>query len=59
MKCLDCDKTFKAENPDEMLSVLMPHYMSDHKDVMDAGTEESKKVWMEKFNNEWEATEEI
>ena len=59
MKCLDCDNTFKANSSDEMMKVMMPHYMSDHKDLMASGTEEKKKVWMEKFNKNWEEAEEI
>jgi len=59
MKCLDCEKTFKAESPEEMMKTMMPHYMSDHEDIMKAGTEETKKVWMEKFNKEWEEAKEV
>jgi hypothetical protein len=53
MKCLDCDKEFEAETQEEMMQTMMPHYMSDHKDIMEKGTEEKRKVWMEKFNKEW------
>jgi len=58
MKCLDCDKTFEAETPEEMMKTMMPHYMEDHKDIMEKGTEETKKVWMKKFHEEWEKAEE-
>jgi hypothetical protein len=59
MKCLDCEKTFRAETPDEMMKVMHPHYMEDHKDIVENGNEESRKVWMEKFNKEWEAAGEV
>lgn len=59
MKCLDCEERFKAESSEEMMKTMMPHYMSDHKEIMAAGTDEKKKAWMEKFNKDWEATEEI
>ena len=59
MKCLDCEKTFKANSSDEMMKGMMPHYMSDHKDLMAEGTEEKKKVWMGKFNKDWEEAKEI
>jgi len=59
MKCLDCDETFKAESSEEMMKAMMPHYMSDHKELMAKGTEEDKKVWMGKFNKNWEEAEEI
>lgn len=64
LKCLDCEKTFKAENPDGMMKAMMPHYMEDHKDIMkgtgDEGKDaEAKKVWMEKLNKNWEEAKEI
>lgn len=59
MKCLDCEKTFKANSPEEMMKTMMPHYMSDHKDIMDKGTEETKGEWMKNFNEDWESAEEI
>ena len=59
MKCLDCEKMFKAENPQEMMKTMMPHYMSDHQDIMAGGTEEKKEVWMKKFHEEWKNTKEI
>tara|TARA_Y100000310_G_scaffold297004_1_gene329696 strand:+ start:970 stop:1143 length:174 start_codon:yes stop_codon:yes gene_type:complete len=57
MKCLDCEETFKAETPEEMMKAMMPHYMEKHKEIMEAGTEESKKEWMEKFHKIWNSTE--
>ena len=51
MKCLDCEKTFKAETSDEMLKIMHPHYMSDHKDITEKGTEEDKKEHEEKLRD--------
>ena len=59
MKCLDCEKTFKANSSDEMMKVMMPHYMSDHKEIMAKGTKETKKVWMEKFHEDWKEAKEV
>ena len=58
MKCLDCDKEFTSETPEEAMQQMHPHYMEEHKDVMANGTEEDKKVWMEKFHKDWEAAPE-
>ena len=58
-KCIDCDETFEGETPDETMKLMMPHYMSEHKEIMDAGTEESKKIWMEKFYKAWEETADL
>lgn len=52
--CLDCEQQFSGESPEEVMQTMMPHYMSDHKDVMDAGNEEKKKVWFAEFNRRWE-----
>jgi hypothetical protein len=59
MKCLDCDQTFKAETPDEMMKVMMPHYMSVHSEMMKGQNEETKKEWMKRFNKDWEDAEEV
>jgi len=58
MKCPDCEKTFEAETSDEMMKAMMPHYMSDHKEIMEAGTEESKEAWMKKFHEDWKEAKE-
>jgi hypothetical protein len=58
MKCLDCDEMFEAETPEEMMEKMMPHYMSEHKEIMDKGTEESKAEWMKKFHKDWEVAKE-
>ena len=58
-KCPDCDEVFRSETSDEMMKILMPHYMEVHQEMMKNGTEEDKKVWFEKFNKDWEDTAEI
>ena len=40
------------------MQAMMPHYMADHKDVMEAGNEEKKKVWFQEFEQRWEAASE-
>jgi len=58
-KCPDCEKTFESETSKEALGVMHPHYMSEHKDIISNADESQKKAWMEKFNKDWEETEEI
>jgi hypothetical protein len=59
MKCLDCEEKFKAETPDEMMKAMMPHYMSNHAEMMAQGSKETKEEWMKRFNKEWEEVKEI
>lgn len=59
MTCLDCDKEFVADTSENMMNTMHPHYMEDHKDMMEEGTEEKKKLWMEAFHKKWEEAEEI
>jgi len=59
MKCLDCDKVFQAETPEEMLKTMHPHYMEEHQDIVKEGTKEKRKVWMKRFHKEWEKAKEI
>lgn len=56
--CYDCDTAFEAETSQEVLEKMYPHYLAEHKDVMESGTEEKKKAWMEQFHKDWEAAEE-
>ena len=55
--CLDCDEQFEGESKEAVMQAMMPHYMSDHKDVMEAGNEEKKKAWFEELNRRWEEAE--
>ena len=59
MKCLDCEKKFKAESSDGMMQAMMPHYKEDHAEMMASGTEESRKEWFERFGQEWEGASEV
>ncbi len=58
-KCYDCEKVFEAETSKEMLNKMHPHYMSEHADIIKKGTKEEGDAWMEKFNKDWENTEEV
>ena len=58
MKCIDCDEKFSTETKDEMMQKMMPHYKSDHKDIMESGTKEGKEEWMKKFGEAWDKAEE-
>lgn len=58
LKCPDCDETFESETFEEMLHLLQPHYMTQHADMMKSGTREEGRIWMKKFHEKWEATEE-
>ena len=57
--CYDCEKTFEAQTSKDMLNLLYPHYMSEHKDIIAGADESQKNAWMEKFNKDWEEAEEI
>lgn len=57
--CLDCEMEFVAETPKDAQTKMMPHYMESHKDIMDAGTDENKKKWMEDFDKKWNEAEEV
>jgi len=58
MKCLDCEEEFEAQSSQAMMETMMPHYMEKHKEMMESGTADDKKVWMEKFHKNWEETKE-
>ena len=57
--CLDCDKEFTGESPEEVQKAMHPHYMEAHKDVMEAGNEEKRKEWFVRFNEKWESAPEV
>lgn len=59
IKCLDCDKEFTSESKEDVLNQMMPHYMEDHKDMMQGQNEETKKEWFERFDRYWEGAEEV
>ncbi len=59
MKCLDCEESFEAETPDDMMKAMMPHYMGKHSEMMKGQNDESKADWMKRFQKEWEEAEEI
>ena len=55
IKCYDCDQSFEAETREGMLNLLYDHYMKEHKDIITGASEEEKKAWMERFDNDWAA----
>lgn len=57
--CLDCDMEFTADTAEEAMTNMLPHYKEVHAEIMAAGTEETKKAWMETFHKNWEEAEEI
>jgi len=59
MKCYDCEETFESETSKEILNQMYPHYMKEHADIIKNASEEDKNAWMEKFNKDWEAAEEV
>lgn len=58
IQCLDCDTMFDAENKEDALKQMHPHYMEAHQDVMKDGNEEKRKEWFDRFENEWEVASE-
>ncbi|MCA9354243.1 MAG: DUF1059 domain-containing protein [Candidatus Kaiserbacteria bacterium] len=55
--CLDCSQQFSGETPEEVMQAMMPHYMVDHKEVMEGGNEEKKKEWFAEFQRRWNVAE--
>lgn len=59
LTCYDCETSFQSETSKEMLDLLYPHYMGEHKEIIMGASEEEKTAWMKKFNTDWEATETV
>jgi hypothetical protein len=59
MKCLECDEKFKANNGDEMLQAMMPHYKEAHSEMMKNGTDASRNEWFLKFDKYFQEAEVI
>jgi hypothetical protein len=57
--CVDCAMQFELETKEEAMKAMLPHYMEAHKDVMAAGTEESKKAWFAELDKRWNEAEEV
>jgi len=58
-KCYDCEQTFQAKTREELLGLLYPHYMNDHKDIITGADEQEKKNWMEQFEKDWLVAKEV
>lgn len=58
-KCYDCEAEFQAATRDEILNTLYDHYMKNHHDVIAGASDEEKKRWMEQFETDWEAAEDL
>ena len=52
--CVDCEMQFEGETKEDVMKAMMPHYGTDHKEMMERGTEEGKKAWFAEFNKRWE-----
>ncbi len=57
LTCYDCENIFTAETSKEMLDEFYSHYMSQHANIIMNASEEEKKVWMKKFDKDWDAAE--
>ena len=57
--CDDCENSFQAVTREEILNTLYAHYMESHKEIITGVSEEKKKVWMEQFEKDWNAAEEV
>ena len=56
IKCYDCEEIFEADTSEEVLEKMYPHYMQEHREIIEGASEEEKTAWMKKFNADWEAT---
>ena len=52
--CLDCDHKFSGNTAEEVMEAMMPHYLKDHKDVLDADTQEQRDGWFSEFNRRFD-----
>lgn len=57
--CYDCENVFESETSKDILNQLYAHYMKDHPKIITNATDDEKKAWMEQFNKDWKAAEEI
>ncbi len=57
--CYDCESSFQAETREEILDILYEHYMKNHHSVITGASDEAKKQWMEQFEKDWSAAEEV
>lgn len=55
--CYHCAKTFTAAEPNEILTLMLPHYMKMHADVMASNSESDKDAWMKNFHRDWVETQ--
>jgi predicted small metal-binding protein len=59
MKCQECGGEFQAVKREEILKTLYNHYMEAHPEVIPNATDAEKKTWMDRFEKEWTAAEEV
>lgn len=57
--CIDCLEQFSGETAEAIMEAMMPHYMADHKDIMDAGTEEQRDGWFTELNRRFDSAPEV
>lgn len=53
IKCYECDIVFKSETRDDILNQLYSHYMEKHHAIITGASEQVKKDWMQRFQNDW------
>ena len=54
--CLDCDRQFTGETPEEVMEAMMLHYLNDHHEMLEGETEEPRAGWFVEFNKRWDGT---
>ena len=57
--CHECTHEFQAETREDMLNLLYDHYIKDHNGVISNASEEEKKTWMARFDQDWAASPEF
>jgi hypothetical protein len=53
--CLDCERQFSGETPEDVMDDMMVHYMADHHDLLDHEREEPRAGWFMEFNQRWDS----
>ncbi len=63
LKCPDCDAgvetMYAGGTAEDVMKVMMPHYMEAHKDVMESATPEKHQAWMASFTTDFDAAPEL
>ena len=52
--CLDCDQRFSGETAEHVMEAMMPHYMTQHPDLMNESAEGLRDGWFVELNERFD-----